>query len=233
MAYLKFSIPSFRRGEVVQHQSRTFYRNWLKMFTNHRPPRRERPELYWHSRLPRVLVSGVWWSLCIIGHCHQDSLFPITMLFLMLSLDSLPRVSWLPACAARCSPDWRWPPLGHLGSSQDSKPNSSYENFTEITSTHVEMASDNIIWMYLYLNYDPLLFLYYYQSITWIWIIPLQPFRNPHWSHDVAATLEHGEIFLKMKGNWNPRSSFKIIFRRTSKSFKAFLSSSDVGCVMM
>ena len=84
------------------------------------------------TRSASVCVS---WSLCIIGHCHQDSLFPITMLFLMLSLDSLPRVSWLPACAARCSPGWRWPPLRHLGSSQDSKPNSSYENFTEITST--------------------------------------------------------------------------------------------------
>ena len=42
-------------------------------------------EHYWHSRLPRVSVSGFWWSLCITSHCHQESLFPITMLFLMLS----------------------------------------------------------------------------------------------------------------------------------------------------
>ena len=48
------------------------------------------------SRLDtRVSVSGVWWSLCIIGHCHQESLFPITMLFLMLS-HSPPPISWSP-----------------------------------------------------------------------------------------------------------------------------------------
>ena len=59
-----------------------------------------------HSRLARVSVSDVWWSLCIIGHCHQDSLFPITMLFLMPSLDSpssplLPEFLGSPACPAQ------------------------------------------------------------------------------------------------------------------------------------
>ena len=109
MAYLKFSIPSFRRGEMVQHQSQTFYRNWLRMFTNHRPPRSERlvSEHYWHSLKVRhkMSVSGAWWSLCITGHCHQESLFPITMLFLMLS-HSPPPISW-------SSPMPRFAPSAH------------------------------------------------------------------------------------------------------------------------
>ena len=73
---------------------------------------------------------------------------------------------------------------------------------------------------------------YYYQSMTWIWIIPFQSFRNPHWSHDVAATLEHGEIFLKMKGNWNPRSICNNISTNI-KIIQSFLSDSDAGSVMM
>ena len=64
------------------------------------------------SRLDtRVSVSGVWWSLCIIGHCHQESLFPITMLFLMLS-HSPPPISWsLPVPRFAPLGSWRRSPL--------------------------------------------------------------------------------------------------------------------------
>ena len=89
MAYLKFSIPSFRRGEVVQHQSRTFYRNWLKMFTNHRPPRpaREAGTLL----ALKVAQSASVWCLMVIMH-H----WPLSPGLIVPDHDAVPDVeSWL------------------------------------------------------------------------------------------------------------------------------------------
>ena len=76
-----------------------------------------------HSRLARVSLSGVWWSLCIIGHCHQDSLFPITMLFLIPIPPLLPEFlgSPLAPLAAPLAGAGR----RSLGSDSRLKPNSS------------------------------------------------------------------------------------------------------------
>ena len=66
----------FFSAEMVQHQSQTFYRNVLLMFTNHRPPCWQRLNITDKTRSYRVSMSG----------CHYAPLAIVTRLICLICL---------------------------------------------------------------------------------------------------------------------------------------------------
>ena len=81
----------------MSHQSQTFYRNWFKMFTNHRPPRSERlglniTDTQGYQECQCLESDGHYASPAIVtrNHCSRSRCCSWCWVTL------LPRVSWSP-----------------------------------------------------------------------------------------------------------------------------------------